>query len=54
MRKKEGESGEEKIGDNSIWPTGAQPYTCAAHIGMGGVKIKKEPRQRDEHVYRIS
>ncbi len=28
--------------------------TCAAHIGMGGVKIKKEPRQRDEYVYRIS
>jgi hypothetical protein len=27
---------------------------CAAHIGMGGVKIKKEPRQRDEYVYRIS
>jgi hypothetical protein len=29
-------------------------YICAAHIGMGGVKIKKEPRQRDEYVYRIS
>jgi hypothetical protein len=28
--------------------------TCAAHIGMGGVKIKKEPRQRDGYVYRIS
>ncbi len=27
---------------------------CAAHIGMGGVKIKKEPCQRDEYVYRIS
>ena len=27
---------------------------CAAHIGMGGVKIKKEPRQWDEYVYRIS
>ncbi len=27
---------------------------CAAHIGTGGVKIKKEPRQRDEYVYRIS
>jgi hypothetical protein len=27
---------------------------CAAHIGMGGVKIKKEPRQQDEYVYRIS
>jgi hypothetical protein len=26
---------------------------CTAHIGMGGVKIKKEPRQRDEYVYRI-
>ncbi len=29
-------------------------YRCAAHIGMGGVKIKKEPRQWDEYVYRIS
>jgi hypothetical protein len=29
-------------------------YFCAAHIGMGGVKIKKEPCQRDEYVYRIS
>ncbi len=29
-------------------------HVCAAHIGMGGVKIKKEPRQRDEYVYRIS
>ncbi len=28
--------------------------TCAAHIGTGGVKIKKEPRQRDEYVYGIS
>ncbi len=28
--------------------------TCAAHIGMGGVKIKKEPRQWDKYVYRIS
>jgi hypothetical protein len=28
--------------------------TCAAHIGMGGVKIEKEPRQVDEYVYRIS
>jgi hypothetical protein len=27
---------------------------CAAHIGMGGVKIEKEPRQVDEYVYRIS
>ncbi len=27
---------------------------CAAHIGMGGVKIEKEPRQWDEYVYRIS
>ncbi len=27
---------------------------CAAHIGMGGVKIEKEPCQRDEYVYRIS
>jgi hypothetical protein len=27
---------------------------CAAHIGMGGVKIKKEPCQRDEYVYKIS
>ena len=27
-------------------------YTvCAAHIGMGGEKIKKEPRQWDEYVY---
>jgi hypothetical protein len=29
-------------------------HWCAAHIGMGGVKIKKEPCQRDEYVYRIS
>jgi len=27
---------------------------CAAHIGMSGVKIKKEPCQRDEYVYRTS
>ncbi len=31
-----------------------QRCICAAHIGMGGVKIKKEPRQQDEYVYRIS
>jgi hypothetical protein len=37
-----------KIGNNFI------KGKCAAHIGMGGVKIKKEPRQRDEYVYRIS
>ncbi len=29
-------------------------WCCAAHIGMGGVKIEKEPRQVDEYVYRIS
>ncbi len=28
--------------------------TCAAHIGMDGIRIEKEPRQRDEYVYRIS
>jgi hypothetical protein len=28
--------------------------TCAAHIGMDGLRIEKEPRQRDEYVYRIS
>ncbi len=27
---------------------------CAAHIGMDGVRIEKEPRQGDEYVYRIS
>ncbi len=27
---------------------------CAAHIGMDGIRIEKEPRQRDEYVYRIS
>jgi hypothetical protein len=29
-------------------------YPCAAHIGMDGMRIEKEPRQRDEYVYRIS
>ncbi len=29
-------------------------YTCAAHIGMDGMSIEKEPRQKDEYVYRIS
>jgi hypothetical protein len=27
---------------------------CAAHIGMDGMRIEKEPRQKDEYVYRIS
>ncbi len=27
---------------------------CAAHIGMDGMSIEKEPRQKDEFVYRIS
>ncbi len=27
---------------------------CAAHIGMDGIRIEKEPRQGDEYVYRIS
>ncbi len=27
---------------------------CAAHIGMDGIRIEKEPRQRDEYVNRIS
>jgi hypothetical protein len=27
---------------------------CAAHIGMDGIRIEKEPRQKDEYVYRIS
>jgi hypothetical protein len=27
---------------------------CAAHIGMDGIRIEKEPRQRDECVNRIS
>jgi hypothetical protein len=29
-------------------------HCCAAHIGMDGIRIEKEPRQRDEYVYRIS
>jgi hypothetical protein len=29
-------------------------YNCAAHIGMDGMRIEKEPRQKDEYVYRIS
>ncbi len=27
---------------------------CAAHIGMVGMRIEKEPRQKDEYVYRTS
>jgi hypothetical protein len=27
---------------------------CAAHIGMDGMRIEKEPRQKDEYVYRTS
>ncbi len=27
---------------------------CAAHIGMDGIRIEKEPRQRDEYVNTIS
>jgi hypothetical protein len=27
---------------------------CAAHIGMGGMRIEKEPRQWDKYVYRTS
>ncbi len=27
------------------WPESIIDGKCAAHIGMGGVKIKKEPRQ---------
>ncbi len=29
-------------------------HMCAAHIGMDGIRIEKEPRPRDEYVYRIS
>jgi hypothetical protein len=27
---------------------------CAAHIGMDGMRIEKEPRQKDEYVNRTS
>jgi hypothetical protein len=32
----------------------SQSGECAAHIGMDGMRIEKEPRQKDEYVYRIS
>jgi hypothetical protein len=32
----------------------SQSGECAAHIGMGGMRIEKEPRQRDEYVHRTS
>jgi hypothetical protein len=43
-----------KMAQKVIVPKKNYVPKCAAHIGMGGVKIKKEPRQRDEYVYRIS
>ncbi len=47
------ESLEAKVRDEILLLLGDK-IKCAAHIGMGGVKIKKEPCQRDEYVYRIS
>ncbi len=44
----------EESGWKNKWKSKQNVSRCAAHIGMGGVKIKKEPRQRDEYVYRIS
>jgi hypothetical protein len=39
---------------NAIQQTRGTDRGCAAHIGMDGIRIEKEPRQRDEYVYRIS
>jgi hypothetical protein len=36
--------------DKNMLPKGS----CAAHIGMDGMRIEKEPRQKDEYVYRTS